>query len=295
MNSAKHDYGGSEASGTSSESEGRTNLIVNYLPQGLTDHDFYKLFIVVGPIKSCRIMKDLKTGYSYGFGFVEYQKPDDAAKAILQLNNLAVQHKRIKVSYARPPGDDIKETNLYIQNIPRSYSLEQFHNLFTRFGTIVQKNLLKDKVTGLPRGVGFIRFDKKSEADAAVAAMNGKTPDDGTEPLIVRVAEEHGKMKAVYYAGYHAGLSNRGKARSQYVNRASMGAGMAPFARGNYNNGIGQYGGRANFNNTGGKMLLGRTSKRYNPLSGGGAFGSSFYQDVPPSHFKFPSGSFTSF
>lgn len=57
----------------------------------------------------------------------------------------------------------------------------------------------------------FSRFDKKSEADAAVAAMNGKTPDDGTEPLIVRVAEEHGKMKAVYYAGYHAGLSNRGK------------------------------------------------------------------------------------
>lgn len=50
---------------------------------------------------------------------MEYQKPEDAAKAILQLNNLPVQHKRIKVSYARPPGEDIKETNLYIQNIPR--------------------------------------------------------------------------------------------------------------------------------------------------------------------------------
>lgn len=61
-----------------------------------------------------------QTGYSFGFGFVEYQKPEDAAKAILQLNNLPVQHKRIKVSYARPPGEDIKETNLYIQNIPRS-------------------------------------------------------------------------------------------------------------------------------------------------------------------------------
>jgi protein sex-lethal len=61
----------------------------------------------------------LQTGYSFGFGFVEYHKPEDAAKAILQLNNLPVQHKRIKVSYARPPGEDIKETNLYIQNIPR--------------------------------------------------------------------------------------------------------------------------------------------------------------------------------
>ena len=102
-----------------SDGETRTNLIINYLPQNLTDQEFYKIFVVIGPIKNCRIMKDLKTGYSFGFGFVEYQKPEDAAKAILKLNNLPVQHKRIKVSYARPPGEDIKETNLYIQNIPR--------------------------------------------------------------------------------------------------------------------------------------------------------------------------------
>nr|APO14323.1 Sex-lethal 3 [Macrobrachium rosenbergii] len=191
------------------DGETRTNLIINYLPQTLTDQEFYKIFVVVGPIKNCRIMKDLKqTGYSFGFGFVEYQKPEDAAKAILQLNNLPVQHKRIKVSYARPPGEDIKETNLYIQNIPRSYTLDQLEELFSSYGHIVQKNLLKDKVTGLPRGVGFVRFDKKSEAEAAISGMNGVTPEGGTEPLVVKVAEEHGKMKAAYYAGYHAGLNN---------------------------------------------------------------------------------------
>ncbi|KAK7070886.1 hypothetical protein SK128_003093, partial [Halocaridina rubra] len=191
------------------DGETRTNLIINYLPQNLTDQEFYKIFVVVGPIKNCRIMKDLKqTGYSFGFGFVEYQKPEDAAKAILQLNNLPVQHKRIKVSYARPPGEDIKETNLYIQNIPRTYNLDQLEELFSSYGQIVQKNLLKDKVTGLPRGVGFVRFDKKSEAEAAIEGMNGVTPEGGTEPLVVKVAEEHGKMKAAYYAGYHAGLNN---------------------------------------------------------------------------------------
>lgn len=40
--------------------ETRTNLIINYLPQNLTDQEFYKIFVVVGPIKNCRIMKDLK-------------------------------------------------------------------------------------------------------------------------------------------------------------------------------------------------------------------------------------------
>lgn len=76
---------------------------------------FYRMLIFTSPYT----YYSQQTGYSFGFGFVEYQKPEDAAKAILQLNNLPVQHKRIKVSYARPPGEDIKETNLYIQNIPR--------------------------------------------------------------------------------------------------------------------------------------------------------------------------------
>lgn len=48
--------------------------------------------------------------------------------------------------------------------------------------------------------------------------MNGKTPEDGTEALVVRVAEEHGKMKAVYYAGYHAGVNSRGEGLDSGVN-----------------------------------------------------------------------------
>ncbi|KAK8387110.1 hypothetical protein O3P69_018040 [Scylla paramamosain] len=290
------------------EGETRTNLIINYLPQTLTDQEFYKIFVVVGPIKNCRIMKDMKqTGYSFGFGFVEYQKPEDAAKAILQLNNLPVQHKRIKVSYARPPGEDIKETNLYIQNIPRSYTLDQLEELFSVYGQIVQKNLLKDKVTGLPRGVGFVRFDKKSQAEAAISGMNGVVPEGGTEPLVVKVAEEHGKMKAAYYAGYHAGINNlrgggAGRGRGNYNSRGGSGGGGGGYqGRGNYNNMQNrQY-------HQGGKMAPDRTANRYNPIGSGGGYGggsggagysghptgqSSFYSFSTPS---FSGGNYTSF
>jgi len=201
--------------------ETRKNLIVNYLPQTLSDEEFYNIFITIGPIKNSRIMKDLKAasadgtpggGYSFGFGFVEYVNPEDAAKAILQLNNLPVMHKKIKVSYARPPGEEIKGTNLYIQNIPRHYTeTSQLEELFAPFGTIVQSNLLKDKITGLPRGVGFVRFDKKIEAETAINNVNGVVPHDGSEPLLVKVAEEHGKMKAAYYAGFQAAMARGGR------------------------------------------------------------------------------------
>jgi len=60
-----------------------------------------------------------QTGYSYGFGFVNYAKAEDAATAISTLNGLQVQNKRLKVSFARPSGEEIKETNLYVTNLPR--------------------------------------------------------------------------------------------------------------------------------------------------------------------------------
>lgn len=40
--------------------EGGTNLIVNYLPQTMTEKDLSTMFECVGPIVSCRIMKDHK-------------------------------------------------------------------------------------------------------------------------------------------------------------------------------------------------------------------------------------------
>jgi len=85
----------------------------------MTDNELYSMFITVGPIVSAKIMRDRSSGYSYGYGFVHFQLPDDAAKAIATLNGLQVSNKRIKVSYSRPNTADIKDTNLYVGNVPQ--------------------------------------------------------------------------------------------------------------------------------------------------------------------------------
>ncbi|XP_012144865.1 sex-lethal homolog isoform X4 [Megachile rotundata] len=190
-----------------SNEEPRTNLIINYLPQSMTEKDLYSLFVTIGPVESCRVMKDYKTGYSYGFGFVNYAKAEDAATAINTLNGLQVQNKRLKVSFARPSGEEIKETNLYVTNLPRNITESQIDDIFSKYGNIVQKNILKDKITGLPRGVAFVRFDKREEAQEAIARLHGTIPEGGSEPLSVKIAEEHGKQKAAYYAGWQAGYN----------------------------------------------------------------------------------------
>ncbi|XP_030379863.1 protein sex-lethal isoform X3 [Scaptodrosophila lebanonensis] len=176
-----------------------TNLIVNYLPQDMTDRELYALFRGIGPINTCRIMRDYKTGYSFGYAFVDYTSEMDSQRAIKSLNGITVRNKRLKVSYARPGGESIKDTNLYVTNLPRTITDDQLDTIFGKYGSIVQKNILRDKLTGRPRGVAFVRYNKREEAQEAISALNNVIPEGGSQPLSVRLAEEHGKAKAAHF------------------------------------------------------------------------------------------------
>lgn len=82
---------------------------------------------------------------------------ESALRAIKCLNGYTLRNKRLKVSFARPQGDELKETNLYITNLPRTINEGQLDVIFGKYGQIVQKNILRDKLTGQPRGVAFVR------------------------------------------------------------------------------------------------------------------------------------------
>uniref|UniRef100_A0A7N8WTW8 ELAV like neuron-specific RNA binding protein 4 n=1 Tax=Mastacembelus armatus TaxID=205130 RepID=A0A7N8WTW8_9TELE len=78
--------------------DSKTNLIVNYLPQNMTQEEFRSLFGSIGEIESCKLVRDKITGQSLGYGFVNYIDPKDAEKAINTLNGLRLQTKTIKVT-----------------------------------------------------------------------------------------------------------------------------------------------------------------------------------------------------
>lgn len=74
--------------------------MIIFLFQSMIDTELYSMFITLGPIVSAKIMRDKNSGYSFGYGFVQYENPADAAKAIQQLNGLQVaNNKRIKVEF----------------------------------------------------------------------------------------------------------------------------------------------------------------------------------------------------
>uniref|UniRef100_A0A7S2NYW4 RRM domain-containing protein n=1 Tax=Leptocylindrus danicus TaxID=163516 RepID=A0A7S2NYW4_9STRA len=55
-----------------------------------------------GPVKSVDIPRDYKKGTHRGFGFVEFDDPDDAAEAIFNLHGSELYGRTLNVSVAQP-------------------------------------------------------------------------------------------------------------------------------------------------------------------------------------------------
>ena len=115
----------------------------------------------------------------------------------------------VQVSYSRPNTADIKDTNLYVGNVPAGITETDLDSLFGAFGSILTKKLLKDQ-SGKNKGIAFIRYSKKAEADAAMAELNGYKLPGASRGLDVKVAEDHGRQKAAFYAGWLVGHGQGG-------------------------------------------------------------------------------------
>uniref|UniRef100_A0AC35FXQ8 RRM domain-containing protein n=1 Tax=Panagrolaimus sp. PS1159 TaxID=55785 RepID=A0AC35FXQ8_9BILA len=167
-----------------------TNLIINYLPQNMNQDEVRALFASMGEIESCKLVRDKVTGQSLGYAFVNYVRQDDAKRAMTSFNGLRLQNKTIKVSFARPSNECIKGANLYVSGLPKQMTLKELVEIFRPYGKIITSRILFDNVTGLSKGVGFVRFDKKSEAEYAIEKVHGTTPPGFTEQIAVKFAKD---------------------------------------------------------------------------------------------------------
>lgn len=82
------------------------NIFVGNLSKDVTDDDLQSLFAEFGNVKSVKVIRDLFSGESKGFGFVEMPGQAEAQKAMSELNTKDVKGKKINVNEARPRRDN---------------------------------------------------------------------------------------------------------------------------------------------------------------------------------------------
>ena len=78
-----------------------SKLFVGNLSYQATEEDLRELFQQAGTVQSVRIVTDQFTGRPRGFGFVEMSTPEEAARAVEQLNGRVFRDRNLVVDQAR--------------------------------------------------------------------------------------------------------------------------------------------------------------------------------------------------
>jgi cold-inducible RNA-binding protein len=76
---------------------------------------------------------------------------------------------------------------LFVGNLSFNTTENDLQDAFAAHGTVTETNLMMDRMSGRPRGFGFITMSTAEEAQKAIAALNGAQLDG--RALTVNVAK----------------------------------------------------------------------------------------------------------
>jgi len=77
-------------------------LYVGNLPYSVTTDELRTHFSQAGTVVDAVVITDKRTGRSKGFGFVEFEKEDEAQKGVEMFNQKDFQGRALVVNEARP-------------------------------------------------------------------------------------------------------------------------------------------------------------------------------------------------
>jgi len=106
--------------------------------------------------------------------------------------------------------------NLYVGNLPHSTTESELRAAFEPHGAVEKVSIVTDRDTGRSRGFGFVEMTNASEADKAVAALNGT--ELGGRTLTINEAKP--KTDRPKSGGQRFGGGGGGRGRDDYRGHA---------------------------------------------------------------------------
>lgn len=202
------------------ESELFTNLYIKNIPTTWDSETFVKYFSSYGPVTSSSLSAG-ENGANKGYGFINFEKPEQAKAAMESLNGADMGEKKLVICRAEKKKDREKKlaihyrklkqkrestyvgVNLYIKNLSDEMNDEKLRAKYSAYGQIASaKVMLKN---GKSRGFGFVAFVNRADAQKALEATNGKM--ENGKPLYVAMAQK----KEVRRAHLEAQFASKGK------------------------------------------------------------------------------------
>ncbi|XP_053505392.1 polyadenylate-binding protein 1-like isoform X2 [Ictalurus furcatus] len=194
-----------------------TNIYVKNFGDDMDNKMLKDIFSKFGPVASVQVMTD-ENGKSRRFGFVRFERHEDAQRAVDEMNGKELKGKKVYVGPAQNKVERQTELkhkyeqgmNLYVKNLDDSVDDECLHTAFSAFGNIVNAKVMMEN--GCSKGFGFVRFWSPEEAMNAIKGLNGRMW--GRRQIYVGVAQRK-KERQAYLA--HQNIQRLARMQTQYL------------------------------------------------------------------------------
>ncbi|KAI1331195.1 hypothetical protein F5Y16DRAFT_395630 [Xylariaceae sp. FL0255] len=153
-------------------------LYVGGLDPRVTEDVLRQIFETTGHVQNVKIIPD-KNAKGYNYGFVEYDDPGAAERAMSTLNGRRVHQAEIRVNWAYQSNTTNKEDtsshfHIFVGDLSNEVNDEVLLQAFSAFGTISEARVMWDMKTGRSRGYGFVAFRDRADAEKALSSMDGE-------------------------------------------------------------------------------------------------------------------------
>ncbi|KAK3296275.1 uncharacterized protein B0H64DRAFT_417751 [Chaetomium fimeti] len=153
-------------------------LYVGGLDPRVTEDVLRQIFETTGHVQSVKIIPD-KNAKGYNYGFVEYDDPGAAERAMQTLNGRRVHQSEIRVNWAYQSNSTNKEDtsnhfHIFVGDLSNEVNDEVLLQAFSAFGSVSEARVMWDMKTGRSRGYGFVAFRERPDAEKALSSMDGE-------------------------------------------------------------------------------------------------------------------------
>ncbi|KAG8631799.1 hypothetical protein KVT40_000939 [Elsinoe batatas] len=153
-------------------------LYIGGLDPRVTEEVLKKIFETTGHVQSVKIIPD-KNAKGYNYGFVEYDDPAAAERAMATLNGRRVHNNEVRVNWAYQSSNLSKEDtsghfHIFVGDLSNEVNDEVLTQAFSTFGVVSEARVMWDMKTGRTRGYGFVAFRDRTDAEKALSSMDGE-------------------------------------------------------------------------------------------------------------------------